>query len=246
MNELEQQQLVEEEGMTLQDLFRIVWKNIFVIALITLWVAIIGIVYTFIVITPKYTAQTSLMVQVNTDNISEQTGIQIGQNLIATYKEFMISDLVLNQVIQDVPQLSNSQVTAGQLRNMISIENKTSTLMISISIENQDPALAAQIANTLANDTRDIANDQTNNFIFLQDKLQVVDVAQTPASPSSPNKILNAVISILLGGIIAVGFVFAKEIFNNKFQSAEDVEKYLDIKVIASVPGTIKERKLAD
>jgi len=81
---------------------------------------------------------------------------------------------------------------------------------------------------------------------LLQDKLQVLDVAQLPVNPTSPNKILNVIISLLLGGILALGIVFVKELFNNKFQSTQELERTLKINVIAAVPGTIKERKLVD
>ena len=67
-----------------------------------------------------------------------------------------------------------------------------------------------------------------------------------PSVPSAPNKLLNIVISILLGGIVSLAFVFVKELFNNKYQSASEMEKHLGVKVIAAVPGTIKERKLVD
>jgi capsular polysaccharide biosynthesis protein len=53
-------------------------------------------------------------------------------------------------------------------------------------------------------------------------------------------------ISVILGGIVAVGIVFIKEFFNNKFKTVEEVEKTLNMKVISAVPGTVKERKLVD
>nr|HPJ24447.1 GNVR domain-containing protein [Bacillota bacterium] len=114
---------------------------------------------------------------------------------------------------------------------------------INISVENASPALAQEIANTLVTNSIAIADDEENGFKLLQSKLKMLDVAELPTSPSSPNKMLNIVISVLLGGIVALGLVFVKELFNNKFQSATEMEKYLGIKVIAAVPGTMKERK---
>ena len=119
----------------------------------------------------------------------------------------------------------------------------TSVLIINISVENASPALAQEIANTLVTNSIAIADDEENGFKLLQSKLKMLDVAELPTSPSSPNKMLNIVISVLLGGIVALGLVFVKELFNNKFQSATEMEKYLGIKVIAAVPGTMKERK---
>jgi capsular polysaccharide biosynthesis protein len=247
MNELDQQQIVEEEGMTLQELFKIVWVNRILIILITLWIGVMGIVYTYVMVTPTYTAETSLIVQVDFDSseISEQSAISIAQNLIATYKEFVVSNLVLESVIEDVDGLPVDQSING-LQNSISISTQTSVLIIYISVESESAELAAEIANTLVNNSISIANDDEVGYVLLQDKLKVLDIAVAPTVPSSPNKILNIVISVLLGGIISLAFVFIKELFNNKYQSASEMEKHLGIKVIAAVPGTIKERKLVD
>lgn len=247
MNELDQQQIVEEEGMTLQELFKIVWLNKTLIIFVTLWVMVVGIVYTYVVVTPKYTAETSLIVDVDPDNTgsSEQSALVIAQNLIATYKEFVVSNLVLDSVINDVEGLPDGY-SLNSLKNSISISTTSSVLIIYISVENESPELATEIANKLVANSIAIADSEEDGYVLLQNKLKLLDVAITPVNPSSPNSILNIVISILLGGILSLAFVFVKELFNNKFQSSSEMEKYLGIKVIAAVPGTMRERKLVE
>lgn len=247
MNETNQQQFEEAEGMTLQELFKIVWINRVAIVLITLWVMIIGIVYTFVLVTPQYTAETSIIVQVDFEvsETSQQSAIAIAQNLISTYKEFVVSNLVLESVIDDIDDLPEGY-SKSSLENSISISTQSNVLIIFISVENESPELAIKIANTLINNSISIANDEDNGYVLLQNKLKVLDVAEAKTTPTSPNTALNIIISILLGGIIALAFVFVKELFNNKYQSATEMEKHLGIKVIAAVPGTIKERKLVE
>ncbi|HOO43790.1 MAG TPA: GNVR domain-containing protein, partial [Bacillota bacterium] len=208
------------------------------------WIAVIGVIYTYVIVTPTYTAETSLIVDVDveTSGTSEQSGIVVAQNLIQTYKVFLVSNLVLESVVEDVEGLPDGY-SLNALRNNISVSTTTSVLIINISVENASPALAQEIANTLVTNSIAIADDEENGFKLLQSKLKMLDVAELPTSPSSPNKMLNIVISVLLGGIVALGLVFVKELFNNKFQSATEMEKYLGIKVIAAVPGTMKERK---
>jgi capsular polysaccharide biosynthesis protein len=150
----------------------------------------------------------------------------------------------MDSVLADVPELSD--VSRSGLKSMISVSTSSSILLINISVENPDPTLAKVIAETLADNAIEIANDETNSLPFLQDKLKVLDVAEEPNNPSSPNKTLYMAISVILGGIVAVGIVFIKEFFNNKFKTVEEVEKTLNMKVISAVPGTVKERKLVD
>lgn len=247
MNEYNELNMVEEqEGISLQELFKIVWNNIALILIITMWVLVIGIVYTFSVVQPKYTANSSLMVQVDVESsgTNEQSAIVIANNLMGTYKEFILSNRVLESVQEELPELSNESISS--LKSSISISITSQILIIYISVVDTSPELAQKIANTLVENSIEIANDPESPYVLLQNKLKVLDVAKLPTSPSSPNKTLNVIISGLLGGILALGVVFVKEFFNNKYKTVDELERHLNIKVLAAVPGTIKERKLVD
>lgn len=247
MNEYNELNMVEEqEGISLQELFKIVWNNIALILIITMWVLVIGIVYTFSVVQPKYTANSSLMVQVDVESsgTNEQSAIVIANNLMGTYKEFILSNRVLESVQLELPELSNRSISS--LKSSISISITSQILIIYISVVDTSPELAQKIANTLVENSIEIANDPESPYVLLQNKLKVLDVAKLPTSPSSPNKTLNVIISGLLGGILALGVVFVKEFFNNKYKTVDELERHLNIKVLAAVPGTIKERKLVD
>ena len=248
MNEYIEENNHVEEGVSLQDLFKMVWANKVLIVFVTAWVVVIGILYTFIAVTPKYTANASVMIQVSVGEEvqSEQQALYIADRLRGTYQQFIVSNSVLSSVVDDIPELEN--VSVGAIRNSISITSPEDALILYISVENESPQLAQEMVNQLIENSIDIANDTDNDgenaFIYLQNRLILLDEASMPMSPSSPNKVLNIVISVILGGIVALGVVFAKEFFNNKFKSSDEVEKYLKIKVLASVPGTVKERKV--
>mgnify|MGYP000994336654 CR=1 FL=1 len=246
MDELNRQELIAEEGITLQELLKIVWNNIILIMLVTLWVTVIGIIYTFVIVAPKYTAQTAVMVQVDwsQSQMTEQSAISVANALMTTYKDFVISELILDSVIADVEGLAG--VSPSQLKKMITISSTTGAYMIYIAVEHPSPELAQEIADQIVENSISIADDEEQGFLFLQNKLKLVYPAKLPILPSSPNKALNVVISGLIGGIISLGIVFLKELFNNKFLTKEDLEKFLNLRVVATVPGTIKERKLVD
>jgi capsular polysaccharide biosynthesis protein len=247
MEDNRQQDIMVEEGITLSELIQIVWKNITLVVLVTLWVTVIGVIYTYVVVDPTYTADTSIMVQVDITggSTSEQSAIVIAQNLIATYKEFVVSNRVLQSVVDDIEALP-ANTNLKTLKSNITVSSSTSVLIIYIKVVNTDPALAKEIADKLVENSIEIANDENSGYPLLRNKLRLLDEAQIPVSPSAPNKLLNIVISFLLGGILSFGIIFVKELFNNKFQTTADMEKYLGINVIAAVPGTIKERKLVD
>ncbi|MCK7479211.1 MAG: Wzz/FepE/Etk N-terminal domain-containing protein [Candidatus Moduliflexus flocculans] len=116
MDEYKQIEAPVEEGITLAELVRIVWNNITIVFLTTLWVTVIGVVYTFVIVNPKYTAETTLMVQVDISATvtNEQSAITVAQNLIATYKAFVVSDKVLNTLKDDIPALADRSLDFAQ------------------------------------------------------------------------------------------------------------------------------------
>jgi capsular polysaccharide biosynthesis protein len=240
----------EEEGISLQDLFKVIWNNKILIVFVTAWVVVIGILYTFIAVTPKYTAHASVMIQVSVGEEvqSEQQALYVADRLRGTYQQFIVSNSVLSSVVEDLPELEGTSLSS--IKNSISISSPDDALIIYISVQNESPLIAQEIVNQLIENSIALANDEENDgenaFIYLEDRLILLDEASLPSSPSSPNKMLNVVISIILGGIVALGVVFAKEFFNNKFKTSDELEKYLNVKVLASVPGTVKQRKVVE
>jgi capsular polysaccharide biosynthesis protein len=249
MDELRNQDVIVEEGITLSELIAIVWKNITLVVLVTLWVTVLGVIYTFVIVEPTYTAEASIMVQtdLSSGTTTEQSAIQVALALIPTYQDFMSTRKVLDSVVADIESLpAGYSISISALRNSFSISRSTNSLIVYIKVVNTDPELAKIIANRLVDNSILIADNEQTQYRTLKDKLRVVDLAITPTSPTAPNKMLNVVISFLLGGILSFGIIFLKELFNNKFQSTNEMEKYLGINVIAAVPGTVKERKLVD
>lgn len=66
--------------------------------------------------------------------------------------------------------------------------------------------------------------------------IRVIDTSESPVKPIKPKKALNTVISMILGLMIALGLAFTIEFFDTTFKSADDVEKYLSLAVLGSIP----------
>jgi len=66
--------------------------------------------------------------------------------------------------------------------------------------------------------------------------LSVLDPAHSSIKPVKPKILLNIVLSIFLGGIGSLATAFVLQYFNKTFETPEDVEMYLGLKVLASIP----------
>lgn len=71
--------------------------------------------------------------------------------------------------------------------------------------------------------------------------VQVIDMATLPDEPIKPKKTLNIVIAAILGLFIGTGAAFVLEYMNKSIQTAEDVQRYLDLSVLGSIPHFDRE-----
>ena len=66
--------------------------------------------------------------------------------------------------------------------------------------------------------------------------IEFIDKANVPTIPVRPDLFLNTIIGMLVGGILGLGLALLLEYIDPTFKSAEEVERWLDIPVLGSVP----------
>jgi len=67
--------------------------------------------------------------------------------------------------------------------------------------------------------------------------IRVVDPAYPPKKPDRPRVTLNLALALVLGLALGIGLAFLQEHLDNTFKSAEDVERFLQVPALASVPA---------
>ena len=67
-----------------------------------------------------------------------------------------------------------------------------------------------------------------------------------PTQKSSPSNTRNAALGALLGLVLTCGITAMQMILNDTIQTEEDVERYLDLTVLASVPRRNEDGKGAE
>lgn len=228
-NRVRDTQGVEEEGLSLVDILMYFRDNIILLFGIVIGFFLIGFAYTWFVVTPEYTATTGLMIQF--EDASSLNELNLGERLVPTYRDMF----TWNETLEDVLALQPGiDISASKLKNSISVTNVS--LVMYISVKHEDPVAAKNLVNQLADYIRDRVNTESEDTLSSFGETVVrFDVARVPTAPSAPNKMLNLVISVLLGGIVAVGIIFIKEQFSNKFKSAQEAENLLGLPVISEV-----------
>lgn len=227
---------MEEETISLQEVFEIIRKKIALILIITFSAAAISAIVSFFLITPKYERSTQLLV--NRSQVSENFStneVQTNIQLINTYSEIILSPRILDiaaKELEGLIDLENGEITASYLKGKITVNNQNNSQVLNISVEDTDPYRAALIANKVAEVfQREIPS------IMNVDNVNILSEAEVPEdlSPVSPKPLLNIAIAFVVGLMLGVGLAFLIEYFDNTIKTEQDIEKYLELPVLGVI-----------
>lgn len=224
------QKTIQQQNETTIDLVEVFftllrgWKPILLVALIGAVLA--GLYHTYTV-KPSYQAYTEQYITTSDSVISLQD-LQIGAALTDDYRNIIISRQVLNQVINDL-QL-NTDYKA--LKKLITVTNPSGTHIIRTTVTTSDLALSRDIANDLLLVSIDqiyqITGSSRPTIIDYSEAVAVEDV--------TPGIVRSMVIGAFLGGLLVAAVLIIKLMMNSTIKTVEDVEKALQLPVLAAVP----------
>ena len=221
---------MEEEVIDLREYLSIIKKKWFIMAILCVVCVAASTVYSFFIAKPVYQAETTLIVKTEKaegTNTVTSDQIKTTQQLAVTYGEIIKSRKVLDDVIKNL-DLDESY---GQLSGKISVSTVSDTQIIKISVKDTNKSNAKKIAN-------EIPKVFTKEAIRIADAngVEVIDKAQTPVNPVSPNKKMNILIAGVLGIMIGLFIIFIIEFLNTKIKTPQDIEKELGLPLLGVIP----------
>ena len=219
----------EEITIDLMDLFQVVFKKLHLVLLAGIIAALVAVLVTKLFMTPVYTSTTKMYVLSKQDANSAVTSsdLQAGSQLTKDYMELIKSRSVMEQVISQL-QLDMS---VDKLSGEITVSNTADTRILSISVENENPKLAKEIADAV----RESASVQITQ-ITDADAVNMVEEGNLPKNPTSPNTMKNTMLGGILGIFLALGAIVLIYILDDTIKTPDDVERYLGLTVLTSIP----------
>lgn len=220
--------LNEMEEIDLLELFRAVLKYIKLIIVLCIVFGAGGFLGTKFLITPTYTASTSIYLtpQISESGSLDYNSQMANSKLVTNVVNLMTQNNVMSEVAKDV-----GMENAASVKKCISVTNESNTEIITVTATTTDPKLS-----------KDIANGTVNTFIKTMQKnlnvrnIEIVDKAKLSYVPSGPNITKNTMMATLVGGVIGVGYAVLKFLLDNRLRTKEEAEKYLGIPVFAEFP----------
>lgn len=225
----------DEIEIDLGEVFHLVISKLGVIILSGILLGVLSIIGTMLFITPKYESTTKIVVLNKQDNNTlTSADMQTSTQLTKDYAELIQSRTVLEGVIAQL----NLDMTYKEMLNKVSGETSSDSRIVSISVTDEDPYTASEIANAV----RDMAAEHIQSVMDIE-AVNVVDTANIPNEKASPSLAKNGVIGGLLGVIIAMAAVIIIYLTNDTIKVEEDVERYLGLSVLGSIPFSEKESR---
>ncbi|MBR2290244.1 MAG: hypothetical protein IJ867_06645 [Clostridia bacterium] len=227
------------EEIDLREVAKTFWKKKFHILIILAIFVIVGVIYTYNFVTPKYTAKTTLILasinrttSTTSDNGYTDTSvidkdISLSSKLVSTYRELIRSKNVLAQVIENL----DIDISEESLKKMISVDAVGDTALIEISVENKSAELACYVANETANIFKEYIKG-----IYDVENVQIIDVAEIETEPSNVHHKRDIAIFGLIGIVVSAGYVLILNMLDTTVKSIEDVEEMTGLPVLASLP----------
>ena len=217
----------DEIEIDLKELFYVIKRKLWII-LLTGIVGAVGFgLFTALVMKPVYTSSTMLYIVNKTTTLTSLTDLQLGTQLTKDYKVLVTSRPVTGQVITNL----DLNLSHEQLVKKIKVDNPTDTRILTISVEDTDPYMAKSIADEFAS----VASARMAEIMDSAPP-NIVEEAYLPTQKTKPSITKNTMIGGLAGVFLAGAIILVLFVMNDAIKTPEDVEKYLGLNTLATIP----------
>ncbi|WP_104162773.1 polysaccharide biosynthesis tyrosine autokinase [Cryobacterium sp. N22] len=223
--------------MELKDYLRIFHKSWILILALTLF-GVATAATASIATTPTYVASTQLYVSVKSSADAGSgelvAGTSFARQAVTSYVDVVNSAIVLDKVITDL----KLDLTAADLAEMVESSSPLNTVLIDVAVTNDDPVLAAKIANAVGQNFSSIVVDQLekpDGEALSPVKIATIQPALVPEAPASPNIPLNIALGLLIGLALGIGLAVLRSVLDTRIHSLHDIDLVTDAPMLGGI-----------
>ena len=234
MDEEKQVAVEESRGLTFKDILFIIRKH---------WIAIVAFIAVGIAggavwaglekkVNPVYQSSGIIMVSPEQkEGAATSTDYTFSNNLTNTVVAFIKTNAVLDPVKEVQPNFKKSN---------LSVSNQSGNLMITVKYSSKDKGESKVICQAILDAAEKEANaiktgtTDVPKYHMLSGNINIVDDAKegTPVTHTTRD----LAIGLGAGVVVAFLYVLIRELSDNTFKSAEEIERTLNIPVLAGIP----------
>ena len=224
---------VHEYEVDILHILKALWRKMWVIVLCAIIAAAIGFSYAAFFVTPMYSS--SAMMYVNNKSISlggtsvsiSSSEIIAAQSLVKTYIIILNNRTTLEQVIEK----TGVDYTCAELSKMITASAVNETEIFQVTVNADDPYVAAKIVNGIAEVLPQRVSD-----IIQGSSMKIVDRGVVNLRKVSPNVTFYTLVGFILGLLLACAVVIVYAMLDDTIRGEDYVSQKYDYPILARVP----------
>lgn len=235
---METENVRDEIEIDIRGLIMAILNKFVIIMIIAVIAAGVAYGYSRYFVTPKYMSTTKLYIFSKQD--PEQKIMTTSDLAFATYLANDYCALIKSEpVLQEVSEQLGLKTTVAELSSMIDVEVEEETRVMEVSVVSTSPKLSKKIADKVV----EVVNDKTREVMDGIEAVKTIGEAKVPTAPCSPNVRRNTLLGFILGFGLAAAFVGIRFILDDSIKTSDDIEKWLGVSVLASIPLRNDDKK---
>lgn len=225
---------MEEQVIRLDELIEALKKRWLMILSIVLISTVISIVFNFFIIKPKYEVNTKVFIgKEESDNQGyNQNDVLMYQKLMKTYSEAIKTKDLVSKSLSKI----DSDLEVSDVLNNLTVETIVDTQILKIKYRSNYTEEAMDIVKAISEEFI-----KTSKELVPNGKVKIIEEAELPKSPISPNKTMNIAIGFLIGIMVGISLAFILEFLDNTFKNKEQLARELELPVVGLILKVIKE-----
>jgi len=224
-------------GIDIRQIVGVLLQRIWIILFSAVVAGLAFMIYTKMTAVPMYTSSTKLYVLRKNQNttVASSADYQLSAVLAQDYLQLITSRTVTESVISELGLDMRAEQLAGKIK--VSMPQDSARIIV-ISVTDTDPYMAQKLATAV----RETASVQIKE-VMDSEAVNVVEEANIPQSQNNTNLKKNGLIGGLAGIIVSAGIILLMYLMNDTVKTPEDVERYLELSVLGSIPMSEEESK---
>ncbi len=207
-----------------------------VILFILIIFTLLGYVYSYHYVVPKYKATSTLLLIPNstaegkvimTSDLTVNADLTVNSGLIETYRSIGENSKIAKQVIYNLAL----DMTEEELLKDMQITVMKDTYLIQVAVTSTDPQKAMEIAKEF-----DEVFLQEIKEIYHLNNIGIVDEAQLPEEPYNINHVKDMIMFLAMGMATSFISMVIFYVFDNTIKKEEEIEKYIQLNSLGSIP----------
>ena len=208
---------------------------IYLLILITVLCGVGAYFYAKMTTVPLYRSTAELfIINKGTSDSTSTSAVSVASKTVGDCMRLVAGDTIVDKTIENLGLNITNQALKSKIKT--STPDPNSSLIIDVSVSDQDPQLACDIANELCR----VSTTEIRDIMGL-DQVNIATVAKPATAPYNLTFVSTAAKFAAVGFVFTCLVLFVIFYFDDKIKTADDVEKYLGLTVLGVIPNISKE-----